>query len=123
MNPIDITQALPLLGGISPQTFMKRHWQRKPRLIRQAIPGFQLPVDRQRGAMGGEKATRPGGGEAEQHEGHREARHHDPGDRGREQQARRWLNQPSTSRLSTGWRPGELKPLPCTMRTQRRSSC
>lgn len=34
----------PLLGGLSPQAFMRRHWQRKPLLIRQAIPGFKPPV-------------------------------------------------------------------------------
>lgn len=38
---IDIHQALPLLGGLSPQSFMKRHWQKKPLLIRQALPGFE----------------------------------------------------------------------------------
>jgi len=36
---MDITRATPLLGGISPQTFMRRHWQKKPLLIRQAAPG------------------------------------------------------------------------------------
>ena len=36
---MDITRATPLLGGISPQTFMRRHWQKKPLLIRQAVPG------------------------------------------------------------------------------------
>lgn len=36
---MDITSATPLLGGISPQTFMRRHWQKKPLLIRQAVPG------------------------------------------------------------------------------------
>lgn len=30
-----------LLGGLSPQQFLSRHWQKKPLLIRQAIPGFQ----------------------------------------------------------------------------------
>ena len=35
-----------LLGGLSPQTFMQRHWQKKPLLIRQAIPGVAPPVDR-----------------------------------------------------------------------------
>lgn len=25
---MDVTQALPLLGGISPQVFMKRYWQK-----------------------------------------------------------------------------------------------
>lgn len=36
-----INQPLTLLGGISPQDFMRDYWQRKPLLIRQAIPGFQ----------------------------------------------------------------------------------
>lgn len=35
-----------LLGGLSPQTFMRRHWQKKPLLIRQALPGVVLPVTR-----------------------------------------------------------------------------
>jgi 50S ribosomal protein L16 3-hydroxylase len=43
---MNVNQALPLLGGLSPQTFMRRHWQRKPLLIRQAIAGFQPPLDR-----------------------------------------------------------------------------
>ena len=30
----NLDAALPLLGGISPQTFMRRHWQRKPLLVR-----------------------------------------------------------------------------------------
>ena len=42
----DIHQALPLLGGLSPQTFMQRHWQKKPLLIRQALPGFTPLLDR-----------------------------------------------------------------------------
>jgi 50S ribosomal protein L16 3-hydroxylase len=37
---MDITQALPLLGGMSPSQFMKRHWQKKPLLVRGALPGF-----------------------------------------------------------------------------------
>ena len=37
---MDITQALPLLGGLSPQVFMKQYWQKKPLLVRQAVPGF-----------------------------------------------------------------------------------
>jgi 50S ribosomal protein L16 3-hydroxylase len=43
---MDIHQALPLLGGLSPQTFMKRHWQKKPLLIRQALSGFCPLLDR-----------------------------------------------------------------------------
>ena len=34
-------QPLPLLGGLSPARFMREYWQRKPLLIRQAIPGFR----------------------------------------------------------------------------------
>jgi len=43
---MDITQPLTLLGGLTPQQFMKRHWQRKPLLVRQAVPGFQPLLDR-----------------------------------------------------------------------------
>lgn len=43
---MDITSATPLLGGISPQTFMRRHWQKKPLLIRQAVPGGLALVSR-----------------------------------------------------------------------------
>lgn len=44
--PADITQPMPLLGGLSPATFMRRHWQKKPLLIRQALPGAQPPLSR-----------------------------------------------------------------------------
>ncbi|MDO5626637.1 MAG: cupin domain-containing protein [Pseudomonadota bacterium] len=37
---MDITQPLALLGGLSPERFMQRHWQKKPLLVRQAVPGF-----------------------------------------------------------------------------------
>ena len=43
---MDVTQPLELLGNLSPQTFMRRHWQKKPLLIRQAIPGFKPLLDR-----------------------------------------------------------------------------
>ncbi|MGB4584407.1 MAG: cupin domain-containing protein [Rhodoferax sp.] len=43
---MDVTQALPLLGGISPRVFMKRYWQKKPLLVRQAVPGFKPLLDR-----------------------------------------------------------------------------
>lgn len=36
---MDISLASPLLGGLSPQHFMRRHWQKKPLLVRQAMPG------------------------------------------------------------------------------------
>ena len=38
---MDITQPLTLLGGISPARFMRQYWQKKPLLIRQAVPGMQ----------------------------------------------------------------------------------
>jgi len=37
---------LPLLGGLSPETFMRRYWQKKPLLIRGAIPGFKPLLSR-----------------------------------------------------------------------------
>jgi len=43
---MNIDQPLQLLGGLSPALFMKRHWQKKPLVIRQAIPGFQAPIER-----------------------------------------------------------------------------
>jgi len=33
-----------LLGGLSTREFLAEYWQRKPLLIRQAIPGFQSPL-------------------------------------------------------------------------------
>jgi len=33
-----ISSPTPLLGGLSPQVFMRRHWQKRPLLIRQAVP-------------------------------------------------------------------------------------
>ncbi|MDQ6684521.1 MAG: cupin domain-containing protein, partial [Pseudomonadota bacterium] len=35
---MDIDRATALLGGLSPTTFMRRHWQRKPLLVRAALP-------------------------------------------------------------------------------------
>ena len=43
---MDTTQALALLGGLSPQQFMQRHWQKKPLLVRQAIAGFKPILNR-----------------------------------------------------------------------------
>ena len=34
------------LGAMSVPQFMRRHWQRRPLVIRQALPGFKPPVDR-----------------------------------------------------------------------------
>lgn len=41
---MDIQQPLTLLGGLTPEQFMRRHWQKKPLLVRQAIPQFAPPV-------------------------------------------------------------------------------
>jgi 50S ribosomal protein L16 3-hydroxylase len=41
-----VNQPLALLGGISPAEFMKTYWQRKPLLVRQAIPGFKALLSR-----------------------------------------------------------------------------
>jgi 50S ribosomal protein L16 3-hydroxylase len=38
--------SLPLLAGLTPREFMKRHWQRRPLLVRGAIPDFRPPVTR-----------------------------------------------------------------------------
>jgi 50S ribosomal protein L16 3-hydroxylase len=43
---MNVVEPLQLLGGLSPQLFMKRHWQKKPLLIRQAFPGFKPLLDR-----------------------------------------------------------------------------
>ena len=43
---MDTSQPLSLLGGLSPDQFMKRHWHKKPLLIRQAIAGFTPLLDR-----------------------------------------------------------------------------
>jgi 50S ribosomal protein L16 3-hydroxylase len=37
---------LSLLAGLSPAQFMKRHWQKKPLLIRQAIPDMKPLIER-----------------------------------------------------------------------------
>ena len=38
---MDVQQPLALLGGLSPAQFMRRHWHKKPLLVRQAIAGFK----------------------------------------------------------------------------------
>ncbi|MCL6692706.1 cupin domain-containing protein [Pseudomonas sp. R3.Fl] len=42
MNP---AIPLQLLGGISADEFLRDHWQKKPLLVRQAIPGFESPLE------------------------------------------------------------------------------
>ncbi len=41
-----VNQPLTLLGGISPAEFMNTYWQRKPLLVRQAIPEFKALLTR-----------------------------------------------------------------------------
>jgi 50S ribosomal protein L16 3-hydroxylase len=41
-QPLPINQAWALLGGISPKRFMNEYWQKKPLLVRGAIPAFKL---------------------------------------------------------------------------------
>ncbi|MBK7261658.1 MAG: cupin domain-containing protein [Rubrivivax sp.] len=41
-----VTLASSLLGGLSPAQFMRRHWQKKPLLVRQAWPGVRPPLTR-----------------------------------------------------------------------------
>jgi len=38
---MDVNQPLSLLAGLTPAQFMRRHWQKKPLLVRQAIAGMQ----------------------------------------------------------------------------------
>ena len=35
---------LQLLGGLTPREFLRDYWQKKPLLVRQAIPGFESPL-------------------------------------------------------------------------------
>ncbi|AVT12308.1 cupin domain-containing protein [Paracidovorax avenae] len=44
---MDTHTPLALLGGITPAQFMRRHWQKKPLLVRQAVASFVPPVGRQ----------------------------------------------------------------------------
>ena len=41
-QPMPLGQAWALLGGMSPEVFMRDYWQKKPLLIRGAIPAFAL---------------------------------------------------------------------------------
>ncbi len=43
---METQQSLPLLGGLSAARFMRRHWQKKPLLVREAMPGLVSPVSR-----------------------------------------------------------------------------
>ena len=43
---MDLNAPTPLLGGLSPAQFMRRHWEKKPLLVRQAWPGVKPPLTR-----------------------------------------------------------------------------
>jgi len=44
---LPLNQPWALLGGISPNQFMKRYWHKKPLLVRGAIPAFELAKENQ----------------------------------------------------------------------------
>jgi 50S ribosomal protein L16 3-hydroxylase len=41
-----LVRPTPLLGGLTPSEFMRRHWQRRPLLVRQALPQLEPPLSR-----------------------------------------------------------------------------
>lgn len=43
---MDIDRPTPLLGGLTPQAFMRRYWQKKPLLVRQAWAEARPPLER-----------------------------------------------------------------------------
>lgn len=43
---MDVNQPLALLAGLTPLQFMRRHWQKKPLLVRRAFPGFKPVLSR-----------------------------------------------------------------------------
>lgn len=45
-GPASIDELTPLLGGMSAKVFMRKYWQKKPLLIRQAVPGVRPPLER-----------------------------------------------------------------------------
>jgi 50S ribosomal protein L16 3-hydroxylase len=43
---MDVDEPLALLGGLSPAGFMRRHWQKRPLLVRGAVPQARPPLGR-----------------------------------------------------------------------------
>ena len=43
---MDVNQPLALLAGLTPAQFMRQYWQKKPLLVRQAMPGLQPLLSR-----------------------------------------------------------------------------
>lgn len=44
MPAMQIDIPTPMLAGLSPAQFMRKHWQKKPLLVRQAFPGVKPPA-------------------------------------------------------------------------------
>jgi len=42
--PINPDETLTLLGGLTAREFLRDYWQKKPLLVRQAMPGFESPL-------------------------------------------------------------------------------
>ena len=42
---IDSDSPAAMLGGLSPQQFMRRHWQKKPLVVRQAVPAASVGIE------------------------------------------------------------------------------
>ncbi|MGZ8259115.1 MAG: cupin domain-containing protein [Caldimonas sp.] len=45
---MDADRPMPLLGGLSATLFLRRHWQKRPLVIRAALPGALAGIDRAR---------------------------------------------------------------------------
>lgn len=45
-DPIDPDRPHPWLGGLTPRRFLRRHWQRRPLLVRGALAGVPPPLSR-----------------------------------------------------------------------------
>lgn len=45
-STMNVLTPLQLLGGLSAQAFMRRHWQKKPLWVRQALPDVASPISR-----------------------------------------------------------------------------
>lgn len=43
---MNLSEPLPLLGGLSLEQFARRYWQKNPLLVRNALPGFKPLLDR-----------------------------------------------------------------------------
>src|SRR5690349_11848132 len=48
MTPMETERPTPLLGGLSPAAFMRRHWQKQPLVVRGALADPLPGYDRKR---------------------------------------------------------------------------